>query len=65
MEANEAQQKAQRDIIQTQKAEMLRVDALYDTELAHLRKLWAGALPGSAASESAKPAGKVGAAKAP
>ena len=32
---------------QTQKAEMLRVDALYDAELAHLRKLWAGAAPGS------------------
>jgi hypothetical protein len=65
MEANEAQQKAQRDIIQTQKAEMLRVDALYDAELAHLRKLWAGAPAGSAAADAPKPAAKAGASKAP
>jgi hypothetical protein len=55
LEANEAQQKAQRDIIQTQKSEMLRVDTLYDAELAHLKKLWAGAPAGSLASET--PAG--------
>ncbi len=47
LDANEAQQKAQRDIIATQKAEMVRVGGLYDVELAHLRKLWAGAAPGS------------------
>jgi len=49
LEANEAQQKAQRDIILTQKAEMARVDALYDAELAHLRKLWAGTPAGASA----------------
>ncbi len=55
LEANEAQQKAQRDIIQTQKSEMQRVDDLYDAELAHLKKLWAGAQPGSLSLESAGP----------
>jgi Domain of unknown function (DUF4124) len=55
LEANEAQQKAQRDIIQTQKTEMQRVGALYDAELAHLKKLWGGALPGSLSPETAGP----------
>jgi hypothetical protein len=55
LEANEAQQKAQRDIIQTQKSEMQRVDDLYDAERAHLKKLWAGAQPGSLSLESAGP----------
>ena len=47
MEANEATQQAQRDITQNQKAEMVRINALYDLELARLRRLWAGARPGS------------------
>ncbi|MEY4765821.1 MAG: hypothetical protein RI907_2494 [Pseudomonadota bacterium] len=47
LDANEAQQKAQRDIIATQRSEMVRVDGLYDAELARLKKLWAGAAPGS------------------
>jgi hypothetical protein len=47
MEANEAQQQAQRDIIDNQKAEMVRINGLYDAELARLRKLWAGVAPGS------------------
>jgi len=47
MEANEATQQAQRDIIQNQKAEMVRINALYDAELARLRRLWAGAPLGS------------------
>ncbi|MDO9234764.1 MAG: DUF4124 domain-containing protein [Aquabacterium sp.] len=50
LEANEAQQAAQNDIIQNQKTEMSRVNALYDIELARLKRLWAGALPGSASS---------------
>ncbi len=60
LEANEAQQKAQRDIIQTQKSEMLRVDALYDAELARLKRLWAGAPAGSLASEVPSPARATG-----
>jgi hypothetical protein len=53
LEANDAQQQAQQDIIQNQKAEMVRLNALYDAELARLKKLWAGALPGSVSAESA------------
>ena len=49
LEANDAQQQAQRDIIQNQSAESVRINALYDAELARLRRLWAGASPGSAA----------------
>ena len=48
LEANEAQQQAQRDIIQNQQAEQVRVNALYDTELARLKRLWLGAAPGAA-----------------
>jgi hypothetical protein len=59
LEANEAQQKAQRDIIQTQKSEMQRVDDLYDTELAHLKKLWSGAPLGTLNQDAGPPrAGK-------
>jgi hypothetical protein len=47
LEANDAQQQAQKDIIQNQHAETGRINAIYDAELAHLRKLWAGAAPGS------------------
>jgi hypothetical protein len=45
LDANEAQQQAQHDIIETQKAEMVRINNLYDLELARLRKLWSGAGP--------------------
>ncbi|WP_375211920.1 DUF4124 domain-containing protein [Aquabacterium sp.] len=47
LEANDAQQQAQRDIIQNQNAETVRINALYDAELARLKRLWAGAAPGS------------------
>ncbi|MES2088372.1 MAG: hypothetical protein V4532_00085 [Pseudomonadota bacterium] len=49
---NDATQLAQRDIIQNQKAEMVRINALYDAELARLRRLWAGARPGSLPTEA-------------
>ncbi len=48
LEANDAQQQAQRDIIQNQQTEQVRVNALYDAELARLKRLWHGAAPGSA-----------------
>lgn len=48
LEANDAQQQAQRDIIQNQQTELVRVNALYDAELARLKRLWHGAAPGSA-----------------
>jgi hypothetical protein len=46
-EANETATEAQRVLVINQKAELVRVNALYDTELARLRTLWAGAAPGS------------------
>jgi Domain of unknown function (DUF4124) len=45
LDANEAQQQAQHDIIDTQKAEMVRINSMYDIELTRLKKLWAGAEP--------------------
>jgi hypothetical protein len=47
LEANDAQQQAQKDIIQNQTNEITRVNGLYDAELARLKRLWAGAAPGS------------------
>lgn len=47
IDANDAAAEAQRSAMQTQQAELERVTRLYDLELAHLRKLWAGAEPGS------------------
>lgn len=47
LDANEASAEAQRVLIENQKAELVRVNKLYDTELARLKKLWAGAPPGS------------------
>jgi len=47
LEANDAQQQAQRDIIQNQHAEQVRVNGLYDAELVRLKRLWQGAAPGS------------------
>ena len=55
LEANDAQQQAQRDIIQNQNAETVRINALYDAELARLRRLWAGAAPGSVPPASDAP----------
>lgn len=47
IEANETSMAAQRELIGTQEAELVRVNRIYDTELEHLRKLWSGARPGS------------------
>lgn len=47
IEANEATAAAQRTLMQNQEAELVRINALYDTELERLKKLWAGAPPGS------------------
>ena len=61
VEANDAQQQAQRDIIQQQRTEMVRLNALYDAELARLRKLWAGVAPGTVpvAAFPSAPAGVI------
>lgn len=47
LETNEAAAAAQRESIENQKAEMVRVNRLFDEDLARLRKLWAGAAPGT------------------
>ncbi len=53
LEANDAQQQAQQDIITQQTAEIARVNALYDAELARLKRLWGGAAPGTSEGASA------------
>lgn len=52
-EANAVTTEAQRSLVATHEAELNRVTAVYDGELARLRKLWAGAAPGSLGSASA------------
>jgi len=47
LDANDAATDAQRVLIQNQQAEIGRVNALFDAELAHLKKLWGGAPAGS------------------
>jgi hypothetical protein len=47
LDANDASVEAQRSLIQNQQAEEVRINANFDAELARLRKLWAGAPPGS------------------
>lgn len=57
IDANDAATEAQRNLVVNQKAEIVRVDKLYDDELERLRLLWGGAQPGSmgiiASSETA------------
>lgn len=47
LDANDASVEAQRSAVQTQEAELARINALYDAELERLRRLWSGAAPGS------------------
>lgn len=47
LDDNEASLGAQRELISNNRAELDRVSDMFDAELAHLRKLWAGAAPGS------------------
>lgn len=47
IDANEAATEAQREAAARQQAEIERINGLYDAELARLRQLWAGAVPGS------------------
>jgi hypothetical protein len=53
IDANDAAAQAQKDLLEQQKAELDRVSKLYDIELAHLKRLWAGAQPGSLAQAPA------------
>jgi len=56
LDANEAAATAQRDAQNNQKAELERVTKLFDTELARLKRLWAGAAPGSIGPATAEAA---------
>ncbi len=47
LDANDAAARAQGDAVQTQRAELRRVNEGFDRELVRLRRLWAGAAPGS------------------
>jgi len=47
LDANDAAVDAQRSAMTGQQTEMSRINSLYDTELERLKKLWAGAPPGS------------------
>jgi hypothetical protein len=47
IDANDAAVSAQREAAVSQEAELERVTRLYDAELARLKLLWAGAVPGS------------------
>lgn len=47
LEANDTAVEAQKAAAANQQAELERVNRIYDTELARLQKLWAGASPGS------------------
>ena len=47
LEANDVATEAQRAATVNQEAEVGRVNQIYDIELARLKKLWAGAAPGS------------------
>ena len=47
LDANDAGVAAQREATTNQQAELVRINTLHDVELARLRRLWAGATPGS------------------
>jgi hypothetical protein len=65
LETNEAAVSAQRDVQVQQRAEMDRIAKRYDAELAHLRRLWAGAAPGSIVSLAGPEASSPGKAARP
>ena len=47
LDANDASASAQRSLVQNQKDEISRINALYDVELDRLKKLWSGTPIGS------------------
>ena len=56
LDANDASLEAQRSLVQNQQTEVVRINALYDAELARLKKLWAGAMLGSVGAVASAPA---------
>lgn len=65
IDANDAALEAQRSATANQEAELDRINAKYDAELDRLRRLWAGAAPGTlavtpaVATSATKPAAKA------
>jgi hypothetical protein len=57
IDANEAALEAQRSASVSQAAELDRINGLYDTELERLRRLWAGAPPGTLGAVAANGGG--------
>lgn len=55
IDANDASVEAQKHLIENQKAELVRINRRYDAELARLKKLWAGAAPGSLPASDDEP----------
>ena len=55
IDANDASMDAQRSSSTNQEAELVRINKIYDTELSRLRRLWAGAQPGSLGPMAAPP----------
>ncbi|MFN3305327.1 MAG: hypothetical protein ACK44A_16635 [Roseateles sp.] len=47
LDANDAAVEAQQVLVENQKAEIVRINARFDAELARLKKLWSGTTPGS------------------
>jgi hypothetical protein len=60
LDANDAAVEAQRSAIQNQQAELERINRLYDNELGRLRRLWAGAAPGTLADGTGSTAPRTG-----
>ncbi len=55
LDANDAALDAQKALVQNQQVEVVRINGLYDAELARLKKLWAGAPAGSLGPITAPP----------
>ncbi len=55
LDGNDASVEAQRTLVVNQESEIVRINKLYDVELERLKRLWAGALPGSMGSLPAVP----------
>ncbi|MCB2021680.1 MAG: DUF4124 domain-containing protein [Rhizobacter sp.] len=64
LDGNDASVEAQRTLVVNQQAEIVRINKLYDVELERLKRLWAGALPGSMGSLPVVPPARAGAAPA-
>lgn len=60
LDANDAAVDAQRTLVQNQQEEIVRINALYDVELERLKRLWAGAAPGSLGTLATEPAASGG-----